>query len=131
MSRDIFSVHAERYLRNRALERQPARSLALVLLPLLRRARRLLLLLARRFRLSSRLRLTRSNHTARCSTINLLLLRLLLSSGTALQSCELDLGNGLVEGLALLVGDLELLGSRLAGAVGVLELGVLVSSKSA
>lgn len=43
---------------------------------------------------------------------------LLLLCFTALQS--VDLGEGLVEGLALCLGDLELLGSGLARAVAVL-----------
>lgn len=95
-------------LENSTLPRQTTRPLLALLLLLLSA----LLLLAVRSRLGS-LFLSRLSCRLR---LGLLGLRL----AAAMQSREVDLGNVLVEGLALGFGDLELEGSGLARAIGTL-----------
>lgn len=108
--------HQSSNLRNRAFERQAARSFALVLLARLRLGGGLLLLLGGVVVGS----LLHAASSRRRSTVARRRLRLLLLSCAALQSLEVDLGHGLVEGLALGLGDFEFLLGRLAGAVAVL-----------
>lgn len=95
-------------LENSTLPRQTTRPFLALLLLLLSA----LLLLAVRSRLGS-LFLSRLSCRLR---LGLLGLRL----AAAMQSREVDLGNVLVEGLALGFGDLELEGSGLARAIGTL-----------
>jgi hypothetical protein len=103
-------------LTNRALERQATRALALVLVSRLGLSRRLL----------DRSLLRRSaigDSTVLCCVCLLLLLLLLLllhlRLRATLQSLEVDLGDSLVEGLALRGRNLELLGRRHAGSIAV------------
>ena len=96
------------YLRNGALERQATRTLSLVLVPRLRLSRSLLL-----SRGSSSFLLGASVGGSG--------VRRVLLVGTALQSLEADLGDSLVEGLALGGSNLQLLLGGLARAVTVLS----------
>lgn len=99
------------YLRNGALERQATGTLTLVLVSRLRLSR--CLLLSRRGFL---LRTTVGRSSVRCCGSG----RVVLLVCTALQSLEADLGDSLVEGLALGGSDLQLLLGGLARAVTVL-----------
>ena len=102
-------------LYDRALERQSARSLALLVIVFWRGGRlRLLSLGLGRRRLSIALSTNRRAGPSSCSI--LLRLGLLAYAGTIMQSW-VSLGDSRVEGLALLGRDLELLGSGLAGAI--------------
>lgn len=98
------------HLRNRAFDRQTARSLLLILVSSLRLSGSLLLgLLGAGASGASSICGWRIGRLDRC---------LLLLCLAALQS--VDLGESLVEGLALGLGDLELLLGGLAGTVAVL-----------
>lgn len=102
-------IHQKAQLKNITLPRQTTRPL----LDLLLVCCALLLLLGVRSRLGS-LFLSR----LRCR-LRLRLLRLRLAA--AMQSREVDLGDVLVEGLTLSLGNLELKGSGLAGTIGTLK----------
>ena len=111
----IISVYPKAKLTDRALERQATGALALVLVSRLGLSRRLLdRSLLRRGAVGN------STILCRRRRVCLLLLFHLLLSAT-LQSLEVDLGDSLVEGLALCGRNLELLGRRHARAIAVGE----------
>jgi hypothetical protein len=108
----IIFVYPKAKLTDRALERQATRALALVLVSRLGLSRSLL-------DRSLLCRSTVGDSTVLCRRRVCLLLLLHLLLPAALQSLEVDLGDSLVESLALRSRDLELLGRRHAGSIAV------------